>query len=180
MEEVRKVLKPEAESVKQRWLDLFGLIATESSIAELMDSVKSEKISTITELQEAIKLIHESYETASYSWCTNLIEERLGFKASEITEEQLSGLITDWKASSVKLRNMVLKDAEKEFDQHSKIGFGIDGDEETRIRDFEAIRGTYDDNSFIKSIRQEIAEINAKTFLLNGKTLPVLEENSVK
>ena len=51
---------------------------------------------------------------------------------------------------------------EKEFDQHSKIGFGIDGDEQTKEADFEAIRGTYDGNSFVKSLRKDITEIEVK------------------
>jgi len=167
IENVRQILKPEDKSGNSGWLDLFGLIAPESSISDLMEAVKSERISTTSELQEALKQIHEAYEAEAYAWCTNLIEERLGFRVSEITEEQLSGLITDWKTNSTKLRNMVLKDAEKEFDQLSRIGFGIDGDEETKISDFETIRGTYENNSFVKGIQKEIAEINAKTFQLN-------------
>ena len=164
MKEVRQVLKPEITSTDSTWLDLLGLIATDESILELMRAVKSEKISTIDELQEALKKIHDEYETKAYSWCAQQIEKRLDIKVSEITEDQFQGLIADWKSNSMKLRNMVLKDAEKEFDQHSKIGFGIDGDEQTRTEDFEAIRGTFDNNSFIQGLRQEIEDIKAKVF----------------
>jgi hypothetical protein len=58
---------------------------------------------------------------------------------------------------------MILKDAEKEFDQASKIGFGLDGDEEVRVNDFENVRGKYDENKFVKEIRKESEKIIANS-----------------
>jgi len=66
---------------------------------------------------------------------------------------------------------MVLKDAEKEFDQHSRIGFGLDGDEQEKLEDFENIRGTYDGNSFVTDIRNE----SAKTESTVGDLIKKLE-----
>ena len=45
---------------------------------------------------------------------------------------------------------MILKDAGKEFDQKSQIGFGMDGDDDVAINDFTAVRGSFDDNKFVK------------------------------
>lgn len=162
LDNILSILRPETKSTNAKWLDLAGLIASEEAIGGVISSVITQKISSVDELQEALRGIHESYETESYSWCADLIEERLAIKLSDITREQLVQIIDDWKTNSIKLKNMVLKDAEKEFDQHSKIGFGIDGDEQTKEADFEAIRGTYDGNSFVKSLRKDITEIEAK------------------
>ena len=172
LDEVREILKPEVDFKESNWLDILGLIAPENSISDLMDSVKSEKILSLDELQKAFRQIHEAYDAEAYSWCVNLIEKRLGIKVGEISTEQLIKIIKDWKTNSIKVKTMVLKDAEKEFDQHSKIGFGIDGDEKTQIDDFEAIRGTYDNNSFVQSIRQEMDDINAKEIYLCTDLLP--------
>jgi hypothetical protein len=57
---------------------------------------------------------------------------------------------------------MILKDAEKEFDSGSKLGFGIDGDEHTRDMDFQAVRGTYDENKFVLSLKKETIGIEEK------------------
>jgi hypothetical protein len=57
---------------------------------------------------------------------------------------------------------MILMDAEKEFDAGSKIGFGLDGDDNVRDADFESVRGTYDTNSFVTGLRQEIRDHAAK------------------
>jgi hypothetical protein len=56
---------------------------------------------------------------------------------------------------------MILKDAEKEFDQLSRIGFGIDGDTGETNSDFEAIRGIYEENSFVAGLKHEIDEIES-------------------
>jgi len=68
-------------------------------------------------------------------------------------------LIEGWKINSIKLNNMTMKDAGKEFDANSKIGFGIDGDEETRDQDFVAVRGDYETNKFIIGLQEENGEI---------------------
>ena len=64
---------------------------------------------------------------------------------------------------------MILKDTEREFGRNSRIGFGVDGDEQTRDADFAAIRGTYEDNSFVQSIRQETIEVNERAKTLISK-----------
>jgi len=64
-----------------------------------------------------------------------------------------------------------LKDAEKEFDQISKIGFGIDGDEEICNKDFENVRGKYDENKFVLELKkesEEIASVAEKVFSTFG------------
>jgi hypothetical protein len=51
---------------------------------------------------------------------------------------------------------MVLNDAEKEFDETARAGFGIDG---ARDLDFKAVRGTYEGNNFVKQLKQQTKEI---------------------
>ena len=57
---------------------------------------------------------------------------------------------------------MILGDAAKEFDNSSKIGFGVDGDEAVRDQDFDAVRGVLDENKFIKGIKEEIEQTELK------------------
>ena len=60
------------------------------------------------------------------------------------------------------MNNMILKDAEKEFDKSSRIGFGNDGDEAIANADFDNIRGNYEDNKFVKGIREDSEKIQVK------------------
>ena len=58
---------------------------------------------------------------------------------------------------------MILKDAEKEFDQNSRIGFGLDGNEAVQQDDFSAVRGSYEENKFVIDLRAENENIEKRT-----------------
>ena len=81
---------------------------------------------------------------------------------ANIPVETLIRIISDWKVNAVKLNNMILKDAEKEFDISSRLGFGIDGNENTRDLDFRAVRGEYEENKFVLGLQKEITGIEAR------------------
>ena len=77
-------------------------------------------------------------------------------------------IISDWRTSAVKLNSMILKDAEKEFDPGSKLGFGIDGDAEIRDKDFLAVRGEYLNNKFVIGLQKESKAIEEEADRLIG------------
>ena len=145
-----------------KWVDICGLFSPASKIDELVDSVKTNKIRTVDELNENLASIYNNYNTYAWVWCTNLISQQFGEKPENIQVESLIQIITDWKTNAIKLNNMILKDAEKEFDPTSKIGFGIDGDVDTRDSDFQAVRGVYDNNKFVTNLQKESKEIEEK------------------
>ena len=60
----------------------------------------------------------------------------------------------------VELDHMLYADAKKEFAATAQIGFGIDGDVEIKHKDFEAVRGTFEENSFVTEIEKHIVEKN--------------------
>ena len=57
---------------------------------------------------------------------------------------------------------MILNDAGKEFDVMSRLGFGADGTTEDRDADFEAVRGTFDTNKFVKQMKQAVEDLNTR------------------
>jgi len=71
----------------------------------------------------------------------------------------LTGLIREWQEQSLRLNNMIRKDAEKEFDQNSMIGYGSLSGDQCRKLDFEAVRGSYDRNKFVIGLQEEATRI---------------------
>jgi hypothetical protein len=51
---------------------------------------------------------------------------------------------------------MLYEDARKEFTLSSMTGFGIDGGEEVKKRDFEQVRGEFESNSVVAAIQDHI------------------------
>jgi hypothetical protein len=52
-----------------------------------------------------------------------------------------------------------LLDAEREYDEASRVGFGLDGDARSAEQDFVAVRGTLQENSFAQQVAEEIESL---------------------
>lgn len=160
--DLKNMLTAQGTDGTGKWLDICGLFSPASKIDELVDSVKTGKIRSIDELYENLASIYNNYNKYVRVWCSGLISQQTGDKPENITVNSLIQIITDWKTNAIKLNNMILKDAEKEFDPGSKIGFGIDGDTDTMDSDFQAVRGVYDNNKFVTSLQKESKGIEEK------------------
>src|SRR4030042_37586 len=159
--DIKNLLKAELEGTG-KWVEICGLFSPASKIVELVESVKTFKINSIDRLDENLALVHSNYDKYAWAWCSSLISRQTGIMPGGLPVESLIQIITDWKINAIKFNNMILKDAEKEVDPGSKIGFGIDGDDYTRDNDFLAVRGLYDKNKFVTSLQKESKEIEEK------------------
>lgn len=159
---LREHLGREIENGTGAWADLAGMIAPLDVIKELMSEVGSEKCDSVSKFYAALAEIHARYEEYNWSFCRQLIEDRMGNPVAKLSKEQLLQMIEAWRDSQIRADEVILQDARKEFDDKSRIGYGIDGDEDIVERDFEAVRGSYDSNKFVQDIQGEMTEIPQK------------------
>ena len=172
LQTLREKLAPGSDVIPGKWLDLAGMIAPDHAIQEMITEIKSGGIKKLEELSSRLERIHSSYKDYAWDWTTRLLSQLYDLDVQKIGAEQLIELVSNWETASIKLDKMILSDAGKEFDNTSKIGFGIDGDAETADLDFEAVRGTLDDNKFTAGLQQEMVEIAEKA----GKLRNMLEQ----
>jgi len=76
--------------------------------------------------------------------------------------EKVIKIINDWAGTNEKLTSLILDDASKEFSDEPRLNYGIDGDEKVRDADFDAVRGTFEGNSFVRELKQQ-GETTKKT-----------------
>lgn len=162
LEDLRNILAVHGTDGTGKWVDICGLFSPVSKIDELVDSVKTREIRSVDELNENLASIYNNYTTYAWIWCSSLISQQTGNNPEDAPADTLIQIIKDWKTNAVKLNNMILKDAEKEFDPGSRFGFGIDGDADTGNSDFQAVRGIYENNKFVISLQKESKEIEDK------------------
>ena len=162
LSEIRKNFKTHSKDGAGKWVDICGLFSPACKVESLIDSVKSGDTKSIPELNKILKDIYNNYDKYSWEWSAELIGRQIGIELENISSGSLIQIITDWKINAVKFNNMILKDAEKEFDSTNKLGFGIDGDEHTRDMDFQAVRGEYKENKFVLGLQKEISDIEEK------------------
>ncbi|MBL7107252.1 MAG: DUF4954 family protein [Phycisphaerae bacterium] len=161
-DQLRQQLKSNTEIGKGKWLDLAGMFAPQQVINDLLDDVESGKISTLERLDNEFDKIHDSYSEYEWVWATRVIEERINKKIEQMTAEDIIELTCEWGKAVIKLDNILYSDARKEFLPSAQIGFGIDGEQDIRQQDFEAVRGSFEENSFVSEIQKHI---EAKTKL---------------
>jgi hypothetical protein len=161
-EKIKSLLKYYPELYSEKWVDAAGMFISKKDYESLIKSINGNNIKDITTLNKELQKLNENYNSASWAWCAKLIEKRFNKSIDELSKDQVVQIITDWRDNSIKLNNMILKDAEKEFDQTSKIGFGLNGDKEVKENDFANVRGKYDENKFVKELRKESELIAVK------------------
>jgi hypothetical protein len=162
--ELRNRLMPDRQVGKGEWVDLAGLIAPKSEVDILLDDIESEKIRSVEELSEAFYKMHRSYYDWEWTWTCERIEEEAGSSVNKLTAKDIIAIVEVWKKSVVDLDNLLYEDARKEFTLSSMTGFGIDGGEDIKKRDFEQVRGEFESNSVVTAIKEHI---NTKTALGN-------------
>ena len=145
-----------------KWIDIFGMLAPYDKVEDILDDIKNSQLETLENILAQFSNLHQEYEQLTWQWAVSLIEKIYEKDFAEMTEEDLIKIIQDWKDNKTKLNKMILRDAEKEFDKTSQIGYGLDGDEETVRKDFTNVRGKMEENSFVKSLKKESQEVEEK------------------
>jgi hypothetical protein len=156
--ELREVLSPETNIGPGKWVDLAGLFAPEQAVEKMLADIESGDINTLEQVTEAFQSMHQDYPKYEWAWAANVLQQHLGKSIDKITAEDIIEMTTRWKDAVVELDHKLYADAKKEFAATAQTGFGTDGDEEIKHRDFEAVRGTFEENSFVTEIEKHIVE----------------------
>ncbi|MBN1361037.1 MAG: DUF4954 family protein [Sedimentisphaerales bacterium] len=173
LDELRAVLKPRTTIGLGKWLDLAGMFAPEETIEEMLADIEDGRINTLEEVTARFTAIHEAYPMYEWAWAVDVISRQLGKSIEAITAEDIIGLTRRWQAAVVDLDHQLHADAKKEYAATAQIGFGLDGGEETKHRDFEAVRGSFETNGFVAEIDKHIATKTALAEELISRIQPL-------
>lgn len=155
IEEVRLALEPTHHAGEGIWVDLSGLILPKSEVDKLISKIEKKEIS-LSEVEYVLKQLHTEYYDMEWTWAYHVIEEYYGLSFASITIDEIREIIHKWKTAVLSLDEMLYKDAMKEFSITSMIGFGMDGAEMDKLRDFESVRGSFDADPFVEAVRDHI------------------------
>ena len=161
IDELRAALSPETGIGSGKWLDLAGLFAPEESVEKMLDDIERGANGTLGQVTKAFESMYDNYAAYEWAWAVSVLQQRLGKTVEEITTEDIIEQITRWKEAVVELDRMLYGDAKKEFAATAQIGYGVDGDEETRCADFAQVRGTFEKNNFVCEIEEHITNKTA-------------------
>mgnify|MGYP003291819439 CR=1 FL=1 len=161
VEEIREQLKPSSSIGLGRWVDISGLIAPKSEISKLLDDIENGTIRTINEINARFQYIHSMYYDYEWTWALEKLEEKFGKRYTEFTVQDIISQVEVWRKSVVDLDNLLYEDAKKEFNLVARTGFGADGDDSTKLQDFENVRGSFENNPFVLAVQEHIKKKSA-------------------
>jgi len=157
VEHLQTVLKPRTDVGPGEWVDLAGMFAPEKAVEQLIERIENGTFETLDQLSQTFQSMHADYIEYEWAWVANILQQRMGKTLECLTADDVITMITDWKKAVLELDEMLYADAKKEFAPTAQIGYGIDGDRQTRQADFERVRGTFEENDFVREIEKHIA-----------------------
>jgi len=154
--DIRDRLRPDNEKGMGDWIDMSGLITPLKSIEELLTAIENGEMKNADAINKSFENIHKSYYDMEWTWVYDRLPRETGKPNDELTATDIINIVEKWKKSVVDLDRMLYDDAHKEFTLSSMTGFGIDGDDEIKKRDFEQVRGDFEKNSVVLAILDHI------------------------
>ena len=155
-QEVLHLLEPAQNKMLSTWVDVAGWLTPAQNLETLLNQIKNGTISRIEDIYTKIAELAGSYYQDEWDWCSNYLQKSLMKSASEFSKEDLVDLIQNWAKEKIKWMNMILQDAQKEFDEKMKISFGLGSPEQGPEQDFAAVRGSFNTNNFVRDLQKQI------------------------
>ena len=148
-ENLTQLLSSNSTIGNSNWVDMAGLIAPKTEIEKLLNRISNKEI-TLQVFSTELVILHNNYSEFSWNWAKDTLVKKYGDTLNE--PQCLITIIENWKKSTLSFNDLILRDAKKEFNSISKIGFGLDGTETEKQLDFELVRGNYSNNPFILEV----------------------------
>lgn len=161
IEEIISNLQYEENNIFENWVDIGGLICAKQRIDNIIKDLENNKINDIKTLTAEFEKLYNLYTEDEKSWVLNTAKSRYNLEA--IDKNTISNLLEKHKSLLDEAYNIFYKDVQKEYDISKMVSSGID-DKTIMEKDFEAVRGTVNDNAFIikykKDMENKINDIN--------------------
>ena len=155
-EEIRARLQPDTEKGNDEWVDLCGLIAPQKEIFDLIRKIVEEEISTIEHIEKVFRQLHSDYYQLEWTWAWEVMQQWYHIRPESITAQDVIRIVNTWKDAVVTLDQMLYEDAKKEFSMTAQTGFGVDGNKKQKVIDLEQVRGAFENNPFVETVKQHI------------------------
>ncbi|WP_295157831.1 DUF4954 family protein [uncultured Brachyspira sp.] len=161
IDEIESNLRYNENSIFESWADIGGLICAKKRVDNIINDLENNKINDIKTLIGEFEKLYNIYTEDEKSWVMH--KAKLRYNIKNINKETIKTLLQKHISLLEEAHKIFYKDVQKEYDISKMISFGID-DKDVMEKDFEAVRGTVNDNAFVikykKDMESKINDIN--------------------
>lgn len=150
------------------WTDLCGLLSPVEFVRAMERKISGGEYATYDDVLEELKRLYEGYTENEWQYCVETFAREAGVSLSQLTREKALQIVDEWQKAALSIQSATLEDSKKEFGTVSRIGYGLDMNEEEGNADFTAVRGTMEGNAVIQKMAREGEEITRRGAELRG------------
>ncbi len=156
-EEMKEAIKVDNSNFNNHWVDIAGLITPKERVDNIIWALENDEIKNVYELSNAWKKVYDLYEHDEWAWITAMFYKRYTVNINIMNEIQLKSILENQRTYLKEAITIFENDVRKEFSIDKQVSYGID-DPLVRQEDFDAVRGTIDDNTFVVQYRNYTKE----------------------
>ena len=167
---IKAAYQPSADAVySEDWVDIGGQLMPRKRLRELHDTIESSRVCDLESFTAALEKIHQARPADEWLWVCTALREVLGLDLTNPSDQDLLKIADDYLKVKGKFLRLILADAEKEFDELSRSGFGQDGTAADKENDFIQVRGSYETNKFVQQLQNNLAELERRVTQFKNK-----------
>ena len=108
------------------------------------------------EVNSALVKMHKNYYSYEWTWAIDVLENFYGKSIADFNPEDIISIVKKWKECVLGIDNFLYEDARKEFAMVKMTGFGVDGKSGAKELDFTEVRGEFEKNETVQTIRNHM------------------------
>ena len=146
----------------EEWVDIGGQMMPRRRLDDLCAALADGQIADLDAMNGQLDGIMAAYAADEWAWIVEAYARVYGKRLEDLTLDDTVELADELLKTRQKFLKLVLNDASKEFDNVVRTGFGQDGRAEDVAADFEAVRGQYESNKFVREMEAQMATVAAR------------------
>ncbi len=143
----------------QHWVDIGGQMMPRRRLDDLCAAIVDGRVTDLDALNRQFDAILRAYDADEWAWIVEAYARVFGKRLADLTLQDTVELAQELLNTQHKFLKLVLNDASKEFDNVVRTGFGQDGHPDDVAADFQAVRGSYDGNKFVREMEAQITAV---------------------
>ena len=155
-----------------QWLDIGGLLMPRQRFEDLVDAVARGAVADIESFAAELDRIASAYGDDEWAWVRRTHEQVSGCNLDDASADDVIVMADRLLELKDGVAKLVLADARKEFTDQARIGYGQDGSSGDVDVDFASVRGSFEDNPFVKQVQEELAAIRDRVARLKERLVP--------
>ena len=141
------------------WVDIGGQMMPEKRLMDIEDAIESGRISDVKAFMSELQKILSAYRSDEWVWVKNKYKEVFNVDLDTAGKDNIKEAAQNFLKVKSKFLTLVAADAQKEFNEQSRYGFGQDGNDMAVQDDFQSVKGTYENNVFVREIKGNIQKL---------------------